>query len=97
MLDDDYSYWSVSGEFQIRRATAILTDAQAWYTAVQARGFYYIKSNKRTAAVDDNGQPVLNPVAHNATTGALLAKGDAIQYYKFQVFPSADLNSIGLI
>lgn len=97
VLDDDYSYWSVTGQFQIRRAPPNSTDQYAWWTFVQARGLYVKKSGKVVLGLDENGNPTTAPVYHNTTSGAQLARGAAIQYYKFQVYPTADLNALGLI
>lgn len=97
VLDDTFSYWSVTGEFQIRKAPPNSSDQYAWWTFVQAKGLYVKKSGKVVLGLDDNGNPTTVPVYHNTSTGAQLGRGDPIQYYKFQMLPTADLNAIGLI
>jgi hypothetical protein len=102
VLDVDFQYWTVTGTFQIRRATNVLSDAQAWYYAIQAKGMICKNdagSGYRYVTADGTDSGAISPVPmpHDTSTFKQLAPGASIQYYKFQVFQSADLNQLGLV
>ena len=102
-LDEDFSYWSVTGQFQVRKAAPGSTDDKAWYLPVQAAGLYVKRGGIvkygliDLSGADEQSNWTTVPVYHDTTTGAQLTRGTSIQYYFLQVFPSVDLNTLGLI
>jgi hypothetical protein len=97
VLDASFSYWKVTGEFQIRGAPPGKTVQYAWYRRVKAQGFMVKVGSMVQRGVDQNGQDTPVPVNHDTTTGAQLAWGATPQWYYFQLYPLADLNALGLI
>lgn len=70
------------------------TDRRAWWKRVRAEGYKYASINPLQPtvkniyrALDDNGEPVVTPVLHSTTTGALIKNPEEAQFYEWQIYP----------
>jgi hypothetical protein len=103
VADAAFQYWRVQSAFQIRGAQPGSTAAKAWHARRQAKG-YYVNFGSDMAmgnadvrrATDGSGHEVVIPVCHDIITGRRLDPSAPPQFYEFPVFPSVDLNLIGL-
>lgn len=111
--DDDFDYWSVNAEFQIRRGAPRTTDEKAWYRRVLAQGFYVMvevpnsnpKKYTRQRGVDGFGAPTTEPVLHaaRATGGYFLgqqipaAKYQDAQWYEYKIFESKNYDALSFL
>lgn len=89
--DADQPYWSVSAEFQVRRAAPGSTDAKAWYKRVLAQGY---KSKFSTGSPLHIFGGAL--VRHDKTTGVWLRDTEDSQFYEFKIFRSLPFAPLGL-
>lgn len=82
---DGNTTMNVSVSITIRFAAPGSTDYKAWWRRVLAEGFY-VKSalGLRVRAVDELGEPTVNPVLHNKTTGVEITNQTLAQFYEFQ-------------
>jgi hypothetical protein len=98
VADQDFIYWRVSAEFQIRDPYPGQDASKTWYKRLLANGFTVRNgAGKIGPALLETGEFSGVPVLHDTTTGAQITDPTMAQWYYFKTKRTADLNDLGLI
>ena len=94
-VKDDVPYWAVTVVIEFRTPYQT-TAAKAWYHRRIHKGFYELKDSKVIRCVDEENNPVTEPVLLTAT-GARLAVGGTPHFIETKLYESTSFLSLGLL
>lgn len=90
---NDLPYWSIQVEIHARKPYRT-TNAKAWWARYRHEGFYVKSGNNVVRAVDDNKEPVSQPV-QLAVNGTKLADQTQATWVERQIFATVSFASMG--
>jgi hypothetical protein len=104
VFSEDFEYWDVSVQFQVRRGFGPVTDAKAWWHRTAHQGYRVWNGTALVNATEADGTTVAQPVMIETVAddsilvgqGARLAAGVG-RYIDFQVLETIDFNTLNLL
>lgn len=110
VFSEDFAYWDVTIEFQVRRGRGTVTDDKAWWHRTAHQGYLvyssflgklvYAKADSADDDVEGRGTTVSQPVMIEKDVGAGLGTRLAAgvgEYIEFQVLDEIDFNQLNLL
>ena len=104
VFSDDFAYWDVSIQFQVRRGYGPVTDAKAWWHRTAHQGYRVWNGTALVNATESDGTTVAQPVMIETVADDAVAVGEGERvaagvgrYVDFQVLDDIDFNTLNLL
>jgi hypothetical protein len=104
VFSEDFEYWDVSIQFQVRRGFGPVTDAKAWWHRTAHQGYRVWNGTALVNATEADGTTVAQPVMIETVADDSIAVGQGARvaagvgrYVDFQVLETIDFNTLNLL
>lgn len=104
VFSEDFAYWDVTIEFQVRRGQGTVEDAKAWWHRTAHQGYLVWDGTELAHALDNAGNTVAQPVMIQTAEddGVVAERGEKVaagvgRYISFQILDEIDFNQLNLL